>query len=501
MYLSYYNLNVKPFQISPDPAFLWLGETHKEALAILKYGLLDNSGFLLLVGDVGTGKTTLINGFLETLDKSTIVAKITDPGLDVLDFYNFLATNFKMSKSFTTKGDFLVHFIHFLHKANKADKKVLLIIDEAQRLSHEMLEEIRLLSNIEKQDKKLLNIFLVGQNELNKILAETRNRALLQRITTRYDIGPLKKNDIKDYIQFRLSVAGTEKVLFNSGAIREIISFSECYPRRINVICNRALLTGFVKEKGTIDAAIIKESAKDLTLSKVSSKKENDHGAAGTGRKFARLVPIYATLLILLLIAGGYNYFFDKDERKPLYSAKSKANIVNADDRMNDKENPAPSVSDAEDTPAEIVPTESDMGESAFSSDTLNKNKEDDPPGLAKTLPEPYQDDKLTINISQNSDELVPESYTMIDRFIQRILLYPDAEVIIKGYTDSSGNKAYNKLLARFRANNVKSYLIGQGIDPLKIDTIGMGPENPVASNATPGGRAKNRRIEIELHH
>ncbi|MCD6271555.1 MAG: AAA family ATPase [Deltaproteobacteria bacterium] len=501
MYLSYYNLNVKPFQISPDPAFLWLGETHKEALAILKYGLLDNSGFLLLVGDVGTGKTTLINGFLETLDKSTIVAKITDPGLDILDFYNFLATSFKMSKNFTTKGDFLVHFIHFLHKANKADKKALLIIDEAQRLSHEMLEEIRLLSNIEKQDKKLLNIFLVGQNELNEILAETRNRALFQRITTRYDIGPLKKNDIKHYIQFRLSVAGTERVIFNSGAIREIVSFSECYPRRINVICNRALLTGFVKEKDKIDAAIIKESAKDLTLSKGSSKKENDHGAAGTGRTFARLVPIYATLLILLLIAGGYNYFFDKDERKSLNSVKSKTNIVNADDRMNDKANPDPSVIDAEDTPAEIVPTESDMGESAFSSDTLNKNKENDPPGLAKTLPEPYQDDKLTINISQNSDELAPESYTMIDRFIQRILLYPDAEVIIKGYTDSSGSKAYNKLLARFRANNVKSYLIGQGIDPLKIDTIGMGPENPVASNATLGGRAKNRRIEIELHH
>nr|MBL0699256.1 AAA family ATPase [Desulfobacterales bacterium] len=265
MYLAYYNLNVKPFQISPDPAFLWLGETHKEALAILKYGLLDNSGFLLLVGDVGTGKTTLINGFLETLDQSTIVAKITDPGLEVLDFYNFLATNFKMNKSFTTKGDFLVNFIHFLHKANKADKKVLLVIDEAQRLSHEMLEEIRLLSNIEKQDKKLLNIFLVGQNELNATLAETRNRALLQRITTRYDIGPLKKTDIKDYIQFRLSVAGTERVIFNSGAIREIIAFSECYPRRINVICNRALLTGFVKEKDKIDAAIIKESAKDLT--------------------------------------------------------------------------------------------------------------------------------------------------------------------------------------------------------------------------------------------
>ncbi|MBL0731713.1 MAG: AAA family ATPase [Desulfosarcina sp.] len=501
MYLAHYNLNVKPFQISPDPAFLWLGETHKEALAVLKYGILDNSGFLLLVGDVGTGKTTLINGLLENLDKNTVVATISDPGLDILDFYNFLADSFKMNKRFTTKGDFLVHFIHFLHKANKANKKVLLIIDEAQRLSHEMLEEIRLLSNIEKKNEKLLNIFLVGQNELNEILAETRNRALLQRITTRYDIGPLKKSDIKDYIQFRLNVAGTKKVLFNSGAIREIISFSECYPRRINVICDRALLTGFVKEKDKIDAAIIKECAKELTVSRLSGKKDKDHGTAALGRKPAWLVPIYTMLLILLLIAGGYYYFFDKDEKESLTSAKSKANIVTADDRMNDKEIPAPLLSKAEDPPSEIISAESGTGARAFSPDTSNEKKENLPLGPVKVLPEPYQDDNLIINISQISDELSPEAYKLLDRFIQRILLYPDAEVIIKGYTDSSGSKGYNKLLSRFRANNVKSYLAGQGINPLKIDTIGMGPANPVASNATPEGRAENRRIEIELIH
>ncbi|MCD6225045.1 MAG: OmpA family protein, partial [Deltaproteobacteria bacterium] len=325
-------------------------------------------------------------------------------------------------------------------------------------------------SNIEKQNEKLLNIFLVGQNELNKILAETRNRALLQRITTRYEIGPLKKSDIKDYIQFRLSVAGTKRVLFNSGAIREIISFSECYPRRINVICDRALLTGFVKEKDKIDAAIIKECAKELTVSKLSGRKDKDHRTAALGRKPAWLVPIYTMLLILLLIAGGYYYFFDKDE----------------------------------DSPSEIISAKSGTGARAFSPNFSNEKKEkkeNDPPGPVKALPEPYQDDNLIINISQNSDELSSESYKLIDRFIQRILLYPDAEVIIKGYTDSSGSKGYNKLLSRFRANNVKSYLAGQGIDPLKIDTIGMGPANPVASNAIPEGRAENRRIEIGLIH
>jgi len=193
MYLSHYNLNKKPFQINPDPNFLWLGEIHKEALAILKYGILDSRGFLLLVGDVGTGKTTLINGLIDALDEDTIVVTVHDPGLEKLDFCNFLANAFKFEKKFSSKGDFLVRFIHFLHKAHDENKKVLLIIDEAQRLTHEIMEEIRLLSNIEKKGARLLNIFLVGQNEINEALTETRNRALLQRITTRYSIGPLKK--------------------------------------------------------------------------------------------------------------------------------------------------------------------------------------------------------------------------------------------------------------------------------------------------------------------
>ena len=269
MYLSHYDLKEKPFQINPDPKFLWLGATHKEALAILKYGILDSRGFLLLVGDIGTGKTTLINGLLDSLDQDTIVATVPDPGLDKLDFYNFLAHAFKMDSKFTSKGDFLVQFMHFLHKAHTDKKKVLLVVDEAQRLDDEMLEEIRLLSNIEKKDARLLNIFLVGQDELNEILAGTKSWALLQRIT-RYSIGPLKKSEIGDYVKFRLSIAGTEKKIFNSGAIREITSFSKCYPRMINIICDHALLTGYVKGLKKIDAKVVKECAIELSPPKDS---------------------------------------------------------------------------------------------------------------------------------------------------------------------------------------------------------------------------------------
>ena len=267
MYLSHFNLKIKPFRISPDPKFLWLGETHKEALAMMKYGIQDNCGFLLLCGDIGTGKTTLVNSLLESLDDQTLIALISDPDLEKLDFYNFLTQAFDIKKTFHSKGDFLVHFIHFLHRANAQGKKVLIIIDEAQRLRYELLEEIRQLSNIEKKDIKLLNVFLVGQHELIEALNETRNRALLQRITMKYLIGPLNHADVEKYITFRLKVAGSVKKIFSSAAIRQIISFSNGYPRLINIICDHALLTTYVKGKQKVDGAIIRECVKDLHIS------------------------------------------------------------------------------------------------------------------------------------------------------------------------------------------------------------------------------------------
>ncbi len=483
---------------------MWLGETHKEALAVLKYGVIDNSGFLLLIGDVGTGKTTLINGLLESLDEDAIVATVRDPGLDVLDFYNFLADSFKMHKRFTTKGDFLVHFIHFLHKANNSGSKVLLIIDEAQRLSHEMLEEIRLLSNIEKQNEKLLNIFLVGQNEFNETLAETRNRSLLQRITTRYDIGPLKKNDVKDYIQFRLKVAGSTKTIFNAGAIREVIAFSECYPRRINVICDRALLTGFVKEKDKIDAAIVKECAKELTLSKLSPKKGKNSRTAALQAGRGIRVAAFICLLLLPALAAGYYFFVHKAGKNLPAATVSKANIAAIDNGLSAKTDSAPLIHHNEGSSSEAVPVEEsgmDKGAPAAATDIRDKEKKQPRTGDVKRFPEAYPYDKLTINIAENSDDPAPGSYELINRFIRRISLYPDAEIIIKGYTDSTGSQGYNKLLSRFRANNIKGYFVGHGIASSRISVSGMGPANPVASNATPEGRAKNRRIEIELIH
>jgi general secretion pathway protein A len=255
-----------PFQITTDPKFLWLGEKHSEALATLKYGILENKGFLLLTGDVGTGKTALINRLVKMIDVAAIVAKVPDPGLSSLEFFNFLAIEFKMNKKFDSKGEFLIHLKNFLLKAHDSQKKVLLIIDESQRLNHDLLEQIRLLSNIELQDRKLINIFFVGQTEFNEMLMEERNRAVRQRITVSYHIDPLTEPEARLYIKHRLKVAGATREIFGRDAVREIYNYSGGYPRLMNIICDHALLTGYSYNLKSIDKKVIKECEKELYI-------------------------------------------------------------------------------------------------------------------------------------------------------------------------------------------------------------------------------------------
>jgi len=267
MYLEHYGLKLKPFNISPDPQFLWLGERHREALATLKYGIQENKGFLLLTGDVGTGKTVLINSLIKQIDVKVIVATIPDPGLGLIDFYNILADEFKMGRVFTQKGDFLIHFKKFLIKAYGDQKTVLLIIDEAQRLEHELLDEVRVLSNIDFRGSKLINIFLVGQSELREMLLEERNRPFRQRIAVNYNIEPLNEKETAAFIEHRLKVAGATRRFFTADAMREVHAFSNGFPRLINVMCDHALMSGYSAGLTMIDGGIIKSCAKELQIS------------------------------------------------------------------------------------------------------------------------------------------------------------------------------------------------------------------------------------------
>ena len=267
MYLSHYGFKKRPFSISPDPSFLWLGEKHSEGLASLRYGILESKGFLLLTGDIGTGKTAMVNRLIRQINLNVIAATIPDPNMELIDFYNILADEFKMDSFFESKGDFLIHFKRFLVDTYGHHKKALLIIDEAQRLDHELLEEIRLLSNIEFDNRKLINIFLVGQSELRKMLMEERNKSFRHRIAVFYHIEPLNAQETASYIEYRIKVAGSTWKLFSTEAIGEIHNFSQGYPRLINIICDNALMSGYAAGLTMIDGDIVRECASELQIS------------------------------------------------------------------------------------------------------------------------------------------------------------------------------------------------------------------------------------------
>jgi general secretion pathway protein A len=266
MYLEHFALREHPFRTNPNPRFLWFGEKHREAMAVLNYGVLKADGFLLLTGDVGTGKTSLIRNLVNTIEDRARIAFVPDPDLAGLDFYNTLAEAFGMGRRFRGKSDFLVGFKQFLLASNSRNKRVFLIIDEAQRLNHALLEQIRLLSNIELDEKKLMLVFLVGQDEVEDLLTEDRNRAFRQRITTSHRLEPLNPAETERYIAHRLKVAGAKRGIFTLGACRRIFEASNGIPRLINSLCDCGLLSGYVKDRQRVDSRLVQECLIDLRV-------------------------------------------------------------------------------------------------------------------------------------------------------------------------------------------------------------------------------------------
>ena len=291
MYRNFYNLNEKPFDLTPTPRFLYLGESHKEALALLTYGVVERKGFILLTGEVGTGKTTMVHALLSNLDDSVQYISISNPLLSQEEFIDYLSFSaFKNRAHFKSKTAFLFEFEEFLRKCLNQQKNVILIIDEAHRLSFELLEEIRLLSNLELADEKLINIFLIGQPELNENLSDPRCRALLQRISSRYHIPPLGLKDVGAYMANRLKIAGAKEggEIFSKNAIKAIHQYSGGYPRMINILADNALLLGYSKEKRKITAGIIKQCSDDLNLDGSFLKKPKETQATPETKKVKR---------------------------------------------------------------------------------------------------------------------------------------------------------------------------------------------------------------------
>lgn len=259
MYLPYYGLKKLPFRTNPDPDFLWFGEKHKKALSLLKYGMSKRDGFLLLTGEVGTGKTSLVEYLLDSADASSVIVTISSPMPPLIDFYNLLADKFELGKKVADKADFFIYFKKFLLDAYSEHKLVFLIVDEAQTLDHERLEEIRLLANVESDGQKLLNIFFVGEIETETMLMDPRNKATRQRINMTSQLQPLDEQETAHYIAHRLKVAGAKRAIFTDDACRKIFDIADGIPRLINSICDCALLSGCGKDRKTIDSTFIRE--------------------------------------------------------------------------------------------------------------------------------------------------------------------------------------------------------------------------------------------------
>jgi general secretion pathway protein A len=265
MYCQFYGFKERPFNVTSDPAFFFLSHGHKEALSHLLYGVTQRKGIVVITGEIGTGKTTLCRFFLEQLDKNTKTAFILNPYFSEIQLLEAIMKDFGIPVTDKNRLHFVGEFNKFLLDEAKDGNNVVLIIDEAQNLKPRQLEQIRLLSNLETEKDKLLQIVLVGQPEMNQRLELYELRQLKQRIAVRYHIGSLSKDDIPNYIRHRLEVAGGwDKVKFTPEAIGLITDYSGGTPRLINILCDRALLAGFVAETRTIEPEIIRKCIQEL---------------------------------------------------------------------------------------------------------------------------------------------------------------------------------------------------------------------------------------------
>jgi general secretion pathway protein A len=267
MYRDFYGLVRAPFEMTPDPSFLVLSPAHREGLAMLHYALDARKGFVALTGEVGTGKTTLVHALLSQLKSTMPSAFIFNPRLEPLDFLRMLFDEFHIEHDCRTKAEYLMTLNHFLIDSLRRDQVALLIIDEAQNLSAEMLEEVRLLSNLETPTSKLLQIMLVGQPELNEILDRPDLRQLRQRIVLRHHLLPFGADDLDRYVDERLRLAGySGKGIFKRSARKELFAVTGGVPRLINVVCDSALLLGYSRQQQVIGDDIIREAAVELRL-------------------------------------------------------------------------------------------------------------------------------------------------------------------------------------------------------------------------------------------
>ena len=293
MYLKHFNLTEQPFSIAPDPRFLYMSVRHKEALAHLLYGMGEGGGFVQLTGEVGTGKTTICRCLLEQVPDNFDIALVLNPKVTAIELIatvcDELGIEYPPEYSIKTLIDALNEY---LLEAYTRGRRTVLIIDEAQNLDAEVLEQVRLLTNLETSSQKLLQIVLIGQPELRSLLASEEMRQLSQRITARYHLEPITREEAEAYIKHRLQICGSSRTIFSQRAINRIQNFSGGIPRLINVLCDRALLGAYAEGKTKVDMKVLKKAAKE-----VMNEKRTDSG----NRQLPWLLGILTVLAVATL--------------------------------------------------------------------------------------------------------------------------------------------------------------------------------------------------------
>ena len=276
MYNAYFGFKESPFSIAPDPRYLYMTEQHREALAHLVYGLNSEGGCILLTGEVGTGKTTVCRCLLEQIPEKSNIALVFNPKVTATELLETICDELHIEypQGENSVKTYIDRINDFLLQANAAGQKTVLIIDEAQNLENAVLEQLRLLTNLETNQRKLLQIIILGQPELLEILSQENMRQLAQRITARFHLNPLSRYELKAYISHRLAVAGSNVQLFDEKAIKRLFQLSHGVPRLINIICDRALLGAYVESKTSVDPQTVNNAAKEV-FGKITHKQNS----------------------------------------------------------------------------------------------------------------------------------------------------------------------------------------------------------------------------------
>ncbi|MDP4546353.1 ExeA family protein [Marinobacter sp. MDS2] len=319
MYYDFFGFREPPFSIAPDPRYLYLSDRHKEALAHLMYGVQGQGGFIVITGEVGTGKTTVCRCFLDNAPDHVDIALILNPRLSARELLSAVCDELEITHAPDASIKVLVDAINAdLLKAHAAGRHKVLIIDEAQNLSADVLEQLRLLTNLETAEKKLLQIVLLGQPELQDILALPELRQLNQRVTARYHLDAIDKAELPAYLQYRVSVAGLRGDLFTPGAIRKLYSASQGVPRLINLISDRALLGAYAEGEHQITTLHIKRAAKEVS----GGMKPRTRKRAGFGDSVSHLWLVVASVLIAIISTlwvldiPQHGYFAEGDDEQ-----------------------------------------------------------------------------------------------------------------------------------------------------------------------------------------